>query len=119
MSSCARYSERGAQLGVAEGPAIEGEGQALALGEENAHLLRGEGDAGQWAVAVHFTRRVLLIDKANAFVTHISSLQPTASARSRSARSQPFEAQPMQAPDGSLPAVICFSKRTRRPCPGR
>src|ERR1700677_4209564 len=48
--------------------------QALALRDQNAHLLRSEGDAGQRAVAARFTRRVLLIDKANAFVTHSLSL---------------------------------------------
>jgi len=49
--------------------------QSLALGEQDAHLLRGDGDARQGAVVFRLARRVFLVDKADAFVAHDFSLQ--------------------------------------------
>jgi hypothetical protein len=51
--------------------------QALALGEQHTHLLRGEGDARQGAILFRLARRMFLVDKTYAFVAHTFSLQMT------------------------------------------
>jgi hypothetical protein len=42
---------------------------------QHTHLLRSDGDAGEWAVVFRLARSMVRVDKTNAFVAHKDSLQ--------------------------------------------